>query len=133
MQPYERLWERLLTLLGTLGEVDATTPGRLRLTVDKHEIEVVMTEGEWEDLVCIPHGSFVGGANHLLSMIGEAQMRSAPYLVYDLYELHAGQTDEKPVQAEMEADRVRVEEYLRERPGARGEWRAYPPSQDQPS
>jgi len=133
MQRYERLWERLVTLLGTLGEVDESTPGRLHLTVDKHEIEIVMTEGEWDDLVCTPYGSFVGGATHLLHMIGQAQTDRAPYLVYDMYELHPGQTDEKPVQAEMEADRVRAEEYLRQNPGVRGEWHAYPPARDEPT
>ncbi|MCW2737226.1 MAG: hypothetical protein JWN97_1870 [Nocardioides sp.] len=30
MQRHERLWDRLLTLLGIPGEVDATTPGGLR-------------------------------------------------------------------------------------------------------
>jgi hypothetical protein len=42
-------------------------------------------------------------------------------------------TPEKPVQAEMEADRRRVEEYLRAPPGAKVQVRAHPPSQDEPS
>jgi hypothetical protein len=127
MQRYERLWERLLTLLGTLGEVDATTPGRISLTVDRHGIEIVMTEAEWDDLVSIPYGSFAGAAGHLVHMVGRAQMDDAPYLVYDTYELHACATPEKPVQAEMEADQRRVEAYLRAHPDAKVEWRAYPP------
>jgi hypothetical protein len=133
MQRYERLWERLLTLLGTLGEVDATAPGRLRLTVDRHEIEVVMTEAEWDDLVSIPYGSFDGAAGHLLHMVGRARLDDAPYLVYDTYELHACATPDKPVQAEMEADQRRVDAYLREHPGAKVEWRAYPPGQQDES
>ena len=126
MQRYERLWERLLTLLGTLGEVDATASGRLHLTVDRHEIEIVMTEREWDDLVCTPYGSFVGAAAHVLHMVGRAQIARAAYLVYDTYELHACATPEKPVQAEMEAEQQRVEAYLRDHPDAQGEWRAYP-------
>ncbi len=134
MQRYERLWERLLTLLGTLGEVDASTPGRLHLTVDRDEIDVVMTQGEWDDLVSIPYGSFVGAAGHVLHMIGRAQMDEVPFLVYDTYELHACATPDKPLQTEMEADRRRVEEHLREHPNAKVEWRAYPPGhQDEPT
>lgn len=127
MQRYERLWERLLTLLGTLGEVDATVPGRLHLTVDRHEIEIVMTEGEWDDLVSIPYGSFAGAAGHLVHMVGRAQTADASFLVYDTYELHACTTPEKPVRAEMEADQRRVEAYLRAHPDAKVEWRAHPP------
>ena len=59
MQRYDRLWERLLTLLGTLGEVDASTPGRPRLVIDTHQIELVMTGREWGDLAGIPYGSFL--------------------------------------------------------------------------
>ena len=130
MQRYERLWERLLTLLGTLGEVDATTPGRLHLMVDRHEIEIVMTEEEWHDLVGIPHGSFSGAASEVLHTIQRAQMDDLRYVVYDTYELHPCETPDKPVQAEMEADRLRVEAYLRAHPGAKLEARAYPPDRD---
>ena len=88
MQRYERLWERLLTLLGTLGEVDASTPGQLKVRVDRHDIEILMTDDEWNDLVSIPFGSFRGGAGALLQAIGRAQEEDLPYLVYDTYELH---------------------------------------------
>ena len=43
MDRYERLWERLVTMLGTLGEVEEQ-PGRLVLTIDDHRLDVVMTE-----------------------------------------------------------------------------------------
>ncbi|MCP3423707.1 hypothetical protein [Nocardioides pinisoli] len=130
MQRYERLWERLLTLLGTLGEVDSSTPGRLRLTVDRHDVEIVMTEAEWDELVRIPHGSFAGGALHLLHALSRAQSIDAPFLVYDTYELHASATPRSPLRAEMEADRRRVEEYLRTHPGAKVQWRAFPPGSE---
>ena len=127
MQRYERLWGRLLTLLGTLGEVDASTPGRLRLRIDRQRVELVMTEDEWEDLVCIPWGSFSGGAHHLLSALSAAEAAGAPYLVYYQYELHPSQTEVSPMQLEEEAEHRRVMEHLRANPGSRGEWHAYPP------
>jgi hypothetical protein len=130
MQRYERLWERLVTLLGTLGEVDASTAGRLRLTVDRHEIEIVMTEAEWDDLVSIPYGSFSGAATHVLHMVGRAQVEDAPYLVYGTYELQPSATPDSPERAAVEAEQRRVEEYLRAHPDAKVEWRAYPPGHD---
>ena len=132
MQRYERLWERLLTLLGTLGEVEPREDGRLLLTIDGHRIELVMTESEWDDLVGIPYGSFTGGANHLLHMIGRAQMDGSPYLVYDTYELHASDTSEGPGLAEAEAEAERVRAYRAAHPGAKGEWRAFSPDRDEP-
>ena len=127
MQRYERLWERLLTLLGTLGEVEPHEDGRLLLTIDGHRIELVMTESEWDDLVCIPYGSFAGGANHLLHMIGRAQMDRSPFLVYDTYKLHASDTTDVPGEAEDEAEVERLRAYRQAHPGAKGEWRAFPP------
>ena len=52
MERYERLWERLLTLLGTLGEVEES-PGPLVLTIDGVRLEVVMSEQEWDDMVSV--------------------------------------------------------------------------------
>ena len=129
MQRYERLWERLLTLLGTLGEVDASTPGRLRLRIDRQRVEIVMTEGQWDDLVSIPWGSFSGGAQHLLGALSAAEAAGAPYLVYYQYELHPSQTEVSPMQLEEEAEHQRVQDYLRAHPEAKGEWRAYPPGE----
>ena len=57
-------------------------------------------------------------------------MDGLPFLVYDTYELHACATPDKPVQAELEADRRRVEAYLRDHPDAKGEWRASPPGHE---
>jgi hypothetical protein len=108
MQRYERLWERLLTLLGTLGEVDADTRGRLRLTIDRREVEIVMTEAEWDELVTIPYGSFAGAALHLLHAISQAGAVDAPFLVYDTYDLHPCATPE-PEEPELEAERLRLE------------------------
>ena len=130
MQRYERLWERLLTLLGTLGDVDASTPGRIRLRIDRQRVEIVMTEGEWEDLVSIPYGSFAGGANHLLSVLSAAAIAHAPYVTYYQYELQPSQTAESPARLEAEAEEHRIREYLRANPGTRGEWRAYPPGRE---
>lgn len=127
MQRYERLWERLLTLLGTLGEVDASTPGRVRLQVDRQRVEIVMTESEWRDLVSIPYGSFSGAARHLLHALSAAEAAQAPYLVYYQYELQPSDTTDSPMRLQEEAERRRVEEYLRANPGAKVEWRAYPP------
>ncbi len=133
MQRYERLWERLLTLLETLGEVDSTSDGHLHLTVERHQIEIVMTERDWGDLVGIPYGSFVGAASHLLHMVGRAQSDALPYLVYDTYELHPSATPEPPMQAELEADRRRVQAFLDAHPGAHVEVRAFSPEGDESS
>lgn len=127
MQRYERLWERLLTLLGTLGEVDASTPGRIRLRIDRHRVELVMTEREWDDLVRIPYGSFAGGARHLLHALSAVEAADVPYLVYDRYELHPSETTESPMRLAEEAEHRRVVDHLRANPDAKGEWRAYPP------
>jgi hypothetical protein len=127
MQRYERLWERLLTLLGTLGEVDASTPGRLRLRIDRQRVEIVMTEGEWDDLVSIPWGSFSGGAQHLLNALSAAEAAGAPYLVYDRYDLLPSETPESPMRLEEEAEHRRVMDHLRANPGVRGAWFAHPP------
>ncbi|WP_299928638.1 hypothetical protein [uncultured Nocardioides sp.] len=110
MQRYERLWERLLTLLGTLGDVDvdADTPGRLRLTIDRREVEIVMTEADWGELVTIPYGSFAGAALHLLHAISQAGAVDAPFLVYDTYDLHPCATPQ-PEEPELEAERLRFE------------------------
>ena len=130
---YDRLWERLLQVLDTLGTVDASAPGRIRLAVERHDIEVVMTEQEWDELVGIPYGSFPPAARDVLHAISTAQTQGLGYVVYDTYELHACATPEKPLQAEMEADRQRVEEYRRAHPNAKLRMRAYPPSPDEPS
>ena len=127
MERYERLWERLLTLLGTLGEVDTTTPGRIRLRIDRQRVELVMTERQWDDLVSIFYGSFAGGAQHVLHVLSAAAAAEAPYLVYDRYQLHPSETPESPMRLQEEAERRRVQEYLRAHPGARGQWFAYPP------
>ncbi len=131
MQRYERLWERLLTLLGTLGEVDASTPGRIRLRIDRQRVELVMTERDWEDLVRIPYGSFAGGARHLMHALSAAEAAETPYLVYDRYELHPSETTKSPMRLQEEAEHLRVTEHLRANPGARGEWRAYPPGHEE--
>ncbi|WP_416952180.1 hypothetical protein ACNKF0_11280 [Nocardioides sp. T5] len=55
---YDRLWERLLQVLDTLGTGDASAPGRIRLAVERHDIEIVMTEQERSELVGIRYGSF---------------------------------------------------------------------------
>ena len=132
MQRYERLWERLLTLLGTLGEVDASTPGRIRLRIDRQRVEIVMTEREWDDLVTIPYGSFSGAVRHLLDALSRAASVDAPYLVYYTYDLEPSLTPESPTRALEEADQRRIEEYFRTHPGAKGQWRAYPPG-DEPT
>src|SRR6476620_2780168 len=103
MQRYERLWGRLLTLLGTLGDVDASTPGRLRLRIDRQRVEIVMTEDEWDDLVTIPYGSFTGAVQHLLRALSTAEGTAAPFLVYYQYELHPSRTEVSPMQVEEEA------------------------------
>ena len=127
---YDRLWERLLQVLDTLGEVDSSTPGRLRLTVEGHRVEIVMSEREWSDLVRTINGSFVPAAAQVLQAVTRAQMERSHYLVHDMYELHACATPDQPVQAEMEAERLRVEEYLRQHPDARPEWRANRPGEE---
>jgi hypothetical protein len=131
MQRYERLWERLLDLLGTLGEVDSSTPGRLRLRIDRQRVEIVMTESEWADLVSLPHGSFAGAARHLLDALARAEAELAPYLVYHPYDLEPSATPESPSRLQEEAELRRVQEHLRRHPGARGEWRAHPPGHDE--
>ncbi|WP_210651986.1 hypothetical protein [Nocardioides sp. SYSU D00065] len=117
---YDRLWERLLALLDTLGQVDAGTPGRLRLQVEKHDIEIMMSERDWSELVGIPHGSFVSAAAELLLSIKRAQMDGHSFLVYDDYTLHPSRTTVSPV-------RFEAEDQPRQHPGVQGEWRAYPP------
>ncbi|GAB3039582.1 hypothetical protein GCM10011376_32850 [Nocardioides flavus (ex Wang et al. 2016)] len=134
MQRYERLWERLLTLLGTLGEVDASTSGRIRLHIDRQRVELVMTERDWEDLVSIPYGSFAGGARHLLHALSAAEAAEVPYLVYYNYELEPSATPESPTRMAEEAEHRRVMDHLRTHPDARAEWRAYPPGHgDEPT
>ena len=129
MQRYERLWERLLTMLSTVGEVEQPERGRLVVTIHRHTLQLVITEQEWDDLVSIPYGSFLGAATELLHALGRAEMEQAPYVVYDTYELHVGATPEKPVQAELEADHRRVMEHLAAHPDAKVEWRAFPPGE----
>jgi hypothetical protein len=130
---YDRMWERLLLLLDTLGEVDATTPGRLRLRAEGHDIEIVMAERDWEDMAGTVHGSFVSAAAEVLLAIKRAQMNGAPFLVFDTYELHPSATARSPVQAERDADRQRIEEYLLTHPGARFQARAHSPDPDETS
>ena len=130
MQRYERLWERLLTLLGTLGEVDASEPGRIKLQIDGHAVEVVMTEDEWGDLVGIPYGSFLPAGAELLGVLSRARGTDRRYVVYDTYELHLCATPEKPLQAEMEAENRRVREYLASHPDAHVQWTAFRPGEE---
>lgn len=131
MQRYERLWERLLTLLGTLGEVEPGEAGRLVLTIDEHRIELIITEPEWGDLVGIPYGSFNGAAAHLLNVLSGARMDEAPYVVYDTYRLLPSATPDSPERAEMEAEERAMRAHLDAHPGARVEVRAYPPDPDE--
>jgi hypothetical protein len=128
---YDRMWERLLLLLDTLGEVDATTPGRLRLRTEGHDIELVMTERDWQDMAGTVHGSFVSAAEEVLHAIKGAQMDGTPFLVFDTYELHPSATAQNPRQAERDADRQRFEEYRRTHPGARFQARAHSPDPDE--
>lgn len=127
---YDRLWERLLLLLEPLGQVDTTDPEGIRLTIDGHDHVLVMTEREWDDLVTTPYGSFSGAARHLLQVLGRAQAEDLRYLVYDMYEIHACATPEKPETAAMEADNARLRAELEDSPDFRGEWRAYRPGKE---
>lgn len=130
MQPYARLWERLLALLATLGEVDASAPGRIRLRTGRRRVEIVMTEDDWSDLARVIYGSFDGAAEHLRRALAAAEAEDAPYLVYYTYNLEPSQTPESPTRLQEEAELRRVQEHLRDHPDARGEWRAYPPGHE---
>ncbi|NYE37992.1 hypothetical protein F4692_003137 [Nocardioides cavernae] len=130
MPRHARPWERLLTLLGTVGEVDASTPGRIRVRIGRQRVEVVMTEREWEDLVRVPYGSFDGAAQHLLRALALAQADQAPYLVHHLYDLEPSQTPQSPSRLLEETDLRAARESLREHPGTPGEWRPYPPGHE---
>lgn len=130
MQPYARLWERLLALLATMGEVNASTPGRIRLRTGRRRVEIVMNEDDWSDLAGTIHGSFDGAARHLRRALAEAEAADAPYLVYYTYELEPSQTPESPMRLQEEADVLRQREHLRDHLGSRGEWRAYPPGHE---
>jgi hypothetical protein len=128
MDRYERLWERLLTLLGTLGEVEEG-PDRLVLTIDGARLEVVMTEKQWDDLVGIPYGSFTWAAGAALHGITSAIGQELPFLVYDTYELHPSATPELPDDTD-DLTR-RVEEARRANPDATFGWYAYRPDRDE--
>lgn len=130
MQRHERVWERLLTLLGTLGDVDASTPGRVRLRVEGHHVELLMTESEWGDLVGTINGSFVPPAAQLLQALSRAQAEEARYVVFDTYELHVSHTPELAHVAEREAEHRRVQEYLASHPDAQVAWRAFRPGEE---
>ena len=71
---YDRMWERLILLLETLGTVDASTPGRLRLHTEDHDIEIVMTEADWDAMAGKVHGSFLIATEAVLHAIKRAQM-----------------------------------------------------------
>ena len=126
MERYERLWERLLTLLGTLGEVEEQA-GRLVLTIDGHLLEVVMTEREWDSLVSIPWGSFACAAADALGAVLSAIRQELPFVVYDTYELHPSDVPDLP--DEWAETTRRIEEYKRAHPDANFGWFAYPPEQ----
>lgn len=128
MERYERLWERLLTMLGALGEVEEQ-PVRLVLTIDGRRLEVVMTEGEWGDLVSIPYGSFASAAAHVIGTVTSALGQDVPYLVYRDYDLHPSDVPVLPDEfAELKRS---VDEARRANPDARFGWFAYPPEQDE--
>lgn len=130
MQPYARLWERLLDLLARMGEVDASTPGRIRLRTGRRRVEIVMTEDDWSDLARVIYGSFDGAAEHLRRALAAAEAEDAPYLVYYTYDLEPSRTPESPTRLQEEAELRRVQDHLRDHPDARGEWRAHPPGHE---
>ena len=94
MERYERLWERLLTVLGALGEVEES-PGRLVLTIDGDRLDVVMSEQEWDDMVSVAHGSFGSAVVSVLLEVFSADRQDLPFLVYDTYQLHPSATPER--------------------------------------
>ena len=130
MERYERLWERLLTMLGTLGEVEER-PGRVAVNIDGRRIEIVMTESEWDELVSIPHGSFASAAAAALGAVLSAIGQKLPFVVYDTYQLHPSSEPELP--DESEAVNRRIDEARRANPDATFGWFAYPPEQGESS
>ena len=127
MERYERLWERLVTLLSTLGEVEEQ-PGRLVLTIDGRSVEVVMTEREWDELVSIPHGSFASAAATALAAVLSTIGQELPFVVYGTYALHPSDVPTLP--DELAETTRRIEEYKRAHPDAKFGWFAYPPDRD---
>ena len=128
MDRYERLWERLVTMLGTLGKVEEQ-PGRLVLTIDDHRLDVVMTERQWDDLVSIPYGSFAFAAGYVIRGVTSTLGQDLPFLVYENYELYPSDTPEFP-DPWVETARL-VKEARRANPNATVGWYAYPPNRDE--
>ncbi len=110
-------------------------PDRLLLTIDEHEVELVMSESQWGNLVTIPHGILqrwrAADDNAACPRPRRGQSRS-PYVVYDMYATCTVEPTRPAFSERGGASRTehRRFEALREaRPDAEVEMRAFSPGE----
>ena len=128
-------WAALVGALEQSVTVDDRDPYGLVVTAGRSgptptAIEIVMTPGEWRDLVGIAWGAVRPAAQHVRQLV----LRQPPdhrYLVYSQYELVPCRTAEIPPDPE----HLRMQELAARYPGGvipGGYWSAHPPDADPP-
>jgi hypothetical protein len=106
---YERLWERLTEFLNGWAAAAEVVPGRLEVTLPKPDGsarlgEILMTPGEWDEMVTIPWGDFDSAAQAVRTAI-LALRHHERFLVYGQYELVPSASPDLPVDREGLAQR----------------------------
>jgi hypothetical protein len=101
---YERLWERLTEFLNGWAVAAEVAPGRIEVTWSNPDgtvrvVDILMTPGEWDEMVTIPWGDFDSAAQAVRTAI-LALRHHERFLVYGQYELVPSASPDLPVDRE---------------------------------
>ncbi|MBS2939105.1 hypothetical protein KDN32_15295 [Nocardioides sp. J2M5] len=87
----DRLWDHLVDVLRTIGDVSDRAPHGLVVSVEREGeadqvVEIDMTRREWDDMTAIGGWHLDSGAQHVRELVLR-QPRELRYLSYANYEL----------------------------------------------
>ncbi|QWZ08644.1 hypothetical protein KRR39_01915 [Nocardioides panacis] len=119
---YERLWERLLKFLNGWAVAAEVEPGRIEVTVPNPEgsakaVEILMTPGQWDELVTVPWGDFDSAAREVRKAVLGVSHHER-FLVYAQYELVPSATPTLTGDPAL----ARLRELARQHPEGFGHW-----------
>ncbi|GAA4691433.1 hypothetical protein [Nocardioides conyzicola] len=131
-------WAELLASLNRWSTASEPRAGRIEVTAPRPDgsttsVTIVMTPGEWSDLVSIMYGASevnVEAAAHDLRALVLSRPPELGYLVYADYRLVPSATPGLPV----DPDQARLDELSRQHPGGipGGGWSAHRPARGRP-
>lgn len=104
MRTYEsKMWDELLTFLGSLGQAREISPGRIQLHVRDtgHDVEIIMTRDEWVEMSTVKWGDFTDAAEDIKRTV-LATGADDRFLIYGDYDLEPSPTPHRAADPEQE-------------------------------